>query len=90
MQIKERKKERKKKNFTGSAKPGFIINMDFIRSQQIDPFGCIDILINLIFNKHRLYYVPVNFGWLHCTKRKREFRENNKDPDTKQRCKAYF
>lgn len=76
----------RKKLVTGPTKPGYIIDRSLIRGQEINPFGCVDVLIDTVFYKHRLYSFPVNFRWFHFTEREREretdegFREKNEAP----------
>lgn len=54
----------KKKGFTRSAEPGFIVNGVF-NGQKINPFGCTYVLINTVLNKSGVYSLPIDFCWLH-------------------------
>lgn len=64
----------RKKLVTGPTKPGYIIDRSLIRGQEINPFGCVDVLIDTVFYKHRLYSFPVNFRWFHFTEREKDGR----------------
>lgn len=73
----------RKKLVTGPTKPGYIIDRSLIRGQEINPFGCVDVLIDTVFYKHRLYSFPVNFRWFHFTERERERRTKVSEKRTK-------
>lgn len=50
---KEKRKKKKKMVTTGSAKPGFIINVikGVVTGQEVNPLGGVDFLVKLVFNE---------------------------------------
>lgn len=63
----------KEGELTGSAKPGLGVHRVF-GSQEIDPFGCVYALVELVLYKYGLCSLPINFRWFHYpnTERVRE------------------
>ena len=57
---------------TGSAKPRFVIDRVVERGQEVEPFGGVDVLVELVFYESPLQVLPVDFSGLHYTTTARE------------------
>lgn len=61
---------------TGSAKPRFVIDRVVERGQEVEPFGGVDVLVELVFYESPLQVLPVDFCGLHYTTTARERKWN--------------
>lgn len=62
--IQEQRSIDRKKKLTGSAKPGLVIHRVVDRGE-INPFGGVNVLVQIVLYESPLNILPVNFCWFH-------------------------